>query len=82
MPTSVDEIVTPVKLIREADRDREVFELRDITGIPGVMRFTFDEDIAEEVLDAFQDGDRVKVVGVESRRTNLYHALLVERFEG
>ena len=81
MHTSRDEIVTPVGLIREADRDRDLFELREITGTLGVMRFTFAEEVAEDVLDAFQDEYRVKVAGVKSPGVNRYNAIVVERVD-
>lgn len=65
--------------IRELDKDRLSFELRDIVGTTLHQRFVFDEELLEEVFQAFQDDVRVKVAGRTFPVKNLAYALALSR---
>ena len=65
--------------IRELDKDRLSFELREITGTTQYQRFVFDEELLEEVFQAFQDDVRVKVAGRTFPVKNLAYALALSR---
>jgi hypothetical protein len=50
--------------IRELDKDRLSFELREIEGSPFMsQRFVFDEELLEDVFQAFQEDSRIRVAG-------------------
>lgn len=65
--------------IRELDKDRLSFELREIAGTAQFQRFVFDEELLEEVFQAFQDDVRVKVAGRTFPVKNLAYALALSR---
>ncbi len=66
--------------IRELDRDRMSFELREIKGAQTSQRFVFDEEIFEDVFQAFEEGTRVKVAGSTFPSVkNLSYALALSR---
>lgn len=74
-----ERLVTPTGIVEEADRGRLSFELREISGAEPTMRFMFDEDTEEDVLDAFNGAYRVKVVGKPIPGTTTFQAVVVER---
>lgn len=65
--------------IRELDKDRLSFELREIAGTAQVQRFVFDEELLEEVFQAFQDNARVRVAGRTFPVKNLAYALALSK---
>lgn len=65
--------------IRELDKDRLSFELREIEGPTPTQRFVFDEELLEEVFQAFQDDVRVQVVGRTFPVKNLAYALALSK---
>ena len=65
--------------IRVLDKDRLSFELREISGTSNIQRFVFDEELLEEVFQAFQDDLRVKIVGRTFPVKNLAYALALSR---
>jgi hypothetical protein len=65
--------------VRELDKDRLSFELREIAGTTQFQRFVFDEELLEEVFQAFQDDVRVKVAGRTFPVKNLAYALALSR---
>lgn len=65
--------------IRELDKDRLSFELREIDRTPQMQRFVFDEELLEEVFQAFQDDVRVQVAGRTFPVRNLAYALAISR---
>lgn len=69
------QLVDLVGRIRELDKDRLSFELREIEGAPGVQKFVFDEELLEDVFQAFQEDRRVRVAGRTYPVKNLAFAL-------
>lgn len=69
------QLVDLVGRIRELDKDRLSFELREIEGIPGIQKFVFDEELLEDVFQAFQENKRVRVAGRTYPVKNLAFAL-------
>ena len=69
------QLVDLVGRIRELDKDRLSFELREIEGLPGVQKFVFDEELLEDVFQAFQEDRRVRVAGRTYPVKNLAFAL-------
>ncbi|MSR58061.1 MAG: hypothetical protein EXS05_10340 [Planctomycetaceae bacterium] len=65
--------------IRELDKDRLSFELREIEGARRTQRFVFDEDLLDDVVQAFQDDARVRVAGQPVPVKNAVHAHVVGR---
>jgi hypothetical protein len=65
-----ERFVEPTGLIREADKDRFTFELREIRGPLEAMKFTFGEEFEDDVLEAFNSNSRVKIWGSEGRRSH------------
>lgn len=61
--------------IRELDKDRLSFELREIDGTPQTQRFVFDEEILDEVFRAFEENVRVHVAGRTFPVKNIAYAL-------
>jgi hypothetical protein len=66
--------------VRELDKDRLSFELREIesTGAQ-TQRFVFDEELLEDVFQAFQDDMRVRVAGRTFPVKNVAYALALSR---
>jgi len=50
--------------VGRADVDQLSFDLRDIGHPPASQRFVFDEELLEDVLQALNDGTRVRVAGL------------------
>ena len=62
--------------VRELDKDRLSFELREIAGgDQQTQRFVFDEELLEEVFQAFQEDLRVRVAGHTFPVKNVAYAL-------
>lgn len=66
--------------VRELDKDRLSFELREIDH-PATphQRFVFDEELLEEVFQAFQDDVRIRVAGRTFPVKNVAYALALSR---
>lgn len=62
--------------VRELDKDRLSFELREIDG-GGIQKFVFDEELLEEVFQAFVEDVRVRVAGRTFPVKNLAYALAI-----
>lgn len=60
--------------VRELDKDRLSFELREIGERPGSQKFVFDEELLADVFQALRDDERVRVTGNTSPARNLAHA--------
>ena len=65
--------------IRELDKDRLSFELREIDGPSQTQRFVFDEELLEEVFQSFEANVRVLVAGRTFPVKNLAHAYALSR---
>jgi len=65
--------------IREIDKDRRSFELREIPGVTQAQRFGFDERLQEDVFQAFRDDERVRISGLTFPAKNMAHALAVSK---
>jgi len=66
--------------IRELDKDRLSFELREVgDGNQPMQRFVFDEGLLEDVFQAFQEDRRVQVAGRTFPVKNLAYALAISR---
>jgi hypothetical protein len=68
--------------VRELDEDRLSFELREIDGLSQMQRFVFDEELLEDVFQAFQDDVRVRVAGRTFPVKNVAYALALSRATG
>ena len=68
--------------IRELDKDRLSFELREIPGFDRSQRFVFDESLLADVFRAFGDNVRVKVAGRASPVKNAAQVLAISRLDG
>jgi len=71
--------VDVVGRIRELDKDRLSFELREIEGTPSVQRFNFDKELMAAVSQAFQDDARVQVGGKTVPPLNVAQAVSLSR---
>jgi hypothetical protein len=65
--------------IRELDKDRLSFELREIDGPSQTQRFVFDEELLEEVFQSFEANVRVLVAGRTFPVKNLAYAYALSR---
>jgi hypothetical protein len=65
--------------IRELDKDRLSFELREIDGSLQTQRFVFDEELLEDVFQAFEEDVRVRVAGRTFPVRNVAYALALSR---
>ena len=63
LPALEPELVALEGRVRELDKDRRCFELREIGGPIPSQRFAFDDSLREEVYQAFDDEVRVKLAG-------------------
>lgn len=63
--------------IRELDRDRLSFELREIDGATTIQKFVFDEGLFDDVILAFQEEKRIRVAGRTLLVRNLAYALAI-----
>ena len=68
--------------IRELDKDRRSFELREIPGATQAQRFAFDEDLLNDVFEAFREDVRVRVSGRTFPVKNIVHALALSKVTG
>lgn len=84
LPTLEPLLSQPIDLegrIRELDKDRLSFELREISGPTQNQRFVFDQELLDDVFQAFQDNVRVKIAGKTYPVKNLSFALALSRTE-
>lgn len=65
--------------IRELDMDRLSFELREIEGASTTQKFVFDEELLDDVFQAVQEGQRIRVAGRTFPVKNLAYALALSR---
>ena len=65
--------------IRELDKDRLSFELREIDGSSQTQRFVFDEELLEEVFQSFEANVRVLVAGRTFPVKNLAYAYALSK---
>jgi hypothetical protein len=63
LPALEPELVNVEGRVRELDKDRRSFELREIGGPIPSQRFAFDDSLREEIYQAFDDEVRVKLAG-------------------
>ena len=63
--------------VRELDKDRLSFELREITGARNTQKFVFAEELFDDVFQAFQEDKRVKVAGRTFPVKNLAYAYAI-----
>jgi len=63
--------------IRELDKDRMSFELRDMPEGPYSQRFVFEEHLRDDVFEAFQSEAVVTVVGVTFPVKNIMFATVI-----
>lgn len=63
LPALEPELVDVEGRVRELDKDRRCFELREIGGPIPSLRFAFDDSLRDEVYRAFDDEVRVKLAG-------------------
>jgi hypothetical protein len=66
----VEKVVTVEGRVGEFDRDHYSFILRDVEGRKDIS-CAFSEELFDDVMDAFNSGERVRIVGVE-RLKKLY----------
>jgi hypothetical protein len=64
LPAVDETVVREVGRIGEVDRDRLTFELRKIESGETIRKFHFEEDLLEDVLQAFQDEYPVTAAGI------------------
>ncbi len=75
LPTLQPQLVDFEGRIRELDKDRLSFELREIAGTTETQRFVFDEELLDDVVQAFQEDVRVRVAGRTFPVKNVAYAL-------
>jgi hypothetical protein len=68
--------------VRELDKDRLSFELREIHGPVQTQRFVFAEELLEDVFRAFQKDVRVRVAGRAFPVRNVAYALALSSGSG
>lgn len=73
------ELVDLVGRIRELDKDRFSFELREIEGPLPEQKFVFDQELAEDVFNAFHDEILVRVAGKTFPVRNVAYAIAVTK---
>lgn len=81
LPALEPEYVDVEGRVRELDKDRRSFELREICGPIASQRFTFDESLRDDVYKAFDDEVRVKLSGRKVPGNTLVMALALARIE-
>ena len=82
LPSLEPQLVEREGRVRELDKDRLSFELREIRGTPDTQRFVFDEELLEEVFQAFEEDVRVRVAGRTFPVKNVTYALALSRATG
>ncbi len=74
------QLVDLVGRVRQLDKDRLSFDLREIEHADSqTQRFVFDEQLLEDVFQAFQDDVRVRVAGRTFPVKNISYALAMSR---
>ncbi len=82
LPTLEPQRVDLEGRIRELDKDQRSFELREIPGATQAQRFAFDEDLQEDVFEAFREDVRVRVSGQTFPVKRMAHALALSKLSG
>ena len=82
LPTLEPQLVDLEGRIRELDKDRRSFELREIPGQTQAQRFAFDDDLLNDVFEAFRQDVRVRVSGRTFSVKNMVHALALSKATG
>ncbi len=82
LPTLEPQLVDLEGRIRELDKDRRSFELREIPGATQTQRFAFDERLLNDVFEAFREDVRVRVSGRTFPVKNMIHALALSKVTG
>ncbi len=69
-------------LIREFDKDRSTFELREIEE-PGFSthRFAYEPAFEEEILDACQNDQRVRVIAVKEPSEKQFSVVAIRQLD-
>ena len=75
LPTLEPRLVDVEGRVRELDKDRLSFELREIQGPVQTQRFEFGEELLQDVFQAFQKEVRVRVAGRAFPVKNVAYAL-------
>ena len=76
------QLVDVVGRIRELDKDRLSFELREIEPSSQMQRFVFDEELLDDVFEAFQNDVRMRVAGRTFPVKNVAYALALSKAVG
>ncbi|HEX7375932.1 MAG TPA: hypothetical protein VF278_02415 [Pirellulales bacterium] len=79
LPALEPELVDLEGRVRELDKDRRSFELREIGGAVPPQRFAYDDSLRNEVYQAFDDEVRVKLAGRKVPGKPLIMALALSR---
>ncbi|MEX0713988.1 MAG: DUF6575 domain-containing protein [Pirellulales bacterium] len=79
LPSLGPQLVDLEGRIRELDKDRLSFDLRDIEGRTQTQRFMFDAELLDEVVQAFREDARVRVAGRSFPAKNVAYALTLSR---
>jgi hypothetical protein len=82
LPTLEPQFVDLEGRVRELDKDRLSFELREIQGPVQTQRFVFGEELLEDVFQAFQKDVRVRVAGRAVPVKNVAYALALSSGSG
>ena len=82
LPTLEPQLVDVEGRVRELDKDRLSFELREIHGPVQTQRFVFGEELLEDVFQAFQNDVRVRVAGRAFPVKNVAYALALSSGSG
>ncbi|HET6879576.1 MAG TPA: DUF6575 domain-containing protein [Pirellulales bacterium] len=81
LPTIEPELIDLEGRVRELDKDRRSFELREIGGPVPSQRFAFDDSLREEIYQAFDDEVRVKLAGRKLPDKPVVMALALSRVD-
>jgi hypothetical protein len=71
------EVVKLTGRIRELDKDRMSFELREIPEAPFFQRFVFEDKLRDDVIEAFDSEEIVTVLGITFPVKNVVFAAFV-----
>jgi hypothetical protein len=82
LPAIDESVVQEIGRIGEVDRDRLTFELRRVDGGETIRKFRFEEDLLEDVLQAFQDEHMVTIAGIAYSGNSFAHAVAVVKARG
>lgn len=81
LPALEPDLVDLEGRVRELDKDRRSFELREIGGAIPSQRFAFDESLRDDIYQAFDDEVRVKLAGRKIPGKTLVMVLALSRVE-